>query len=112
MLYPGFILSVKIFNPSHCLHITAFPRYRCVVQRYVYLKSFYLRFQLVFLIVKGQEGNIGYDQVGFIILNKVIVKCLLPGALIGFQLNSLMIDFSLTSSIQIIKTKVKIPCLM
>jgi len=57
--------------------------------------------------VKGQESNIDYDQVG-LILNKVIVKCLLPEASIGFQSNSLMIDFSLKSSSQIIKTKVKI----
>jgi hypothetical protein len=62
--------------------------------------------------VKGYEGIIDYDQVDFIVLNKVIVKCLLPEASIGFQTNSLMIDFSLTSSIQIIKTKVQIPCLM
>ena len=32
-------------------------------------------------------------------------------ALIGFQSNSLMIDYSLKTSIQIIKTELKVPCL-
>ncbi len=32
-------------------------------------------------------------------------------ALIGFQSNSLMIDYSLKASIQIIKTELKVPCL-
>jgi hypothetical protein len=61
--------------------------------------------------VKGQEGIIDNDQVDFIILNKVIERCLLPEALIGFKTNSLTIDFSLKSSIQIIKTKVHVSCL-
>jgi hypothetical protein len=60
--------------------------------------------------VKGQEGNIGYDQVDFF-LNKVIVRWFLPEASIVFQSNSLMIDFSLKASIQTIKTRVMLPCL-
>ena len=59
----------------------------------------------MFQIVKGQEGYIDHDQVG-LILNKVIVKCLLPAASIGFQANSLMIDFSSKASIQTMKTEV------
>jgi hypothetical protein len=59
-------------------------------------------------VIKDQEGNVGYDQVDFIILNKVVERCLLPEASIGFKTNSLMIDYSLKASIQIIKTKVQI----
>ena len=57
------------------------------------------------------QGIIDNDQVDFIILNKVIIKCLLLESSIGFQTNSMMLDFSLTSSIQTIKTEVYVTCL-